>query len=94
MNNTEELEARVTDLEETVADLEVDINNVESVNILQEQTPNILELDLLDNDEDLEGQAKAAFEKNIISQFIYLKSPNIKSHIFPNDSLLYFYRSN
>ena len=55
MNNTEELEARVTALEETVADLENDMDNVESVNILQEQTLNTLEIDISDNENDIEG---------------------------------------
>ena len=62
LNNTEELEARVPALEESMVEVEEDItaltndmDNVESVNILQKQTMNILEADLLDNDEDIEG---------------------------------------
>ena len=46
-----------------MADLENDMDNVESVNILQEQTLNTLEIAVLDNDSDLEGW--------FVSSFIY-----------------------
>ena len=65
LNNTEELEARVTVLEESVADLEVDmvevkdnVEDAETLNLLQEQRLNTIEVDLLDNDEDIEGLYK------------------------------------
>ena len=49
------LEAHVTVLEESVADLENDMANTESANILQDQRLNIIETDVSDNENDIEG---------------------------------------
>ena len=55
MNDTEELEARVTLLETDMAEVKDDVEDVESVNILQEQSLNTLEDEIFDNDNDIEG---------------------------------------
>ena len=62
LNDTDELEAKVTVLEESVADLEGnvaaiadEVDDVESHNILQDQRLNIIETDISDNENDIEG---------------------------------------
>ena len=55
MNDTEELEARVTLLESDMIEVKDEVDEVESVNILQEQTLNTLEAEINDNENDIEG---------------------------------------
>ena len=62
LNDTEELEARVTVLEESVADLETnvvelidEVDDIESSNILQEERLNTLDQEVNDNIDDIEG---------------------------------------
>ena len=42
-------------LEESVADLEVDMDNVETANLLQDERVNTLEAEIFDNENDIEG---------------------------------------
>ena len=59
MNDTQGLEALVAILEETVVDLEDDVKDVESsLNLLQEQRLNTIEVELLDSDNDIEYRYK------------------------------------
>ena len=45
----------MADLEIDVVELTDEVDDVESINTLQEQRLNTIEIDLLDNDEDIEG---------------------------------------
>ena len=67
-NDTEELEARVTVLEESMLEVEENVNflknrfvglsddmeDVETANVLQDERLNTLEAEILDNDNDIE----------------------------------------
>ena len=48
-------------LEESVMDLEVDMDNVETANLLQDERVNTLEAEIFDNENNIEGQCQLAF---------------------------------
>ena len=60
-NDTEELEARVTLLEADMVEVKDEVDEVESVNFLQEQTLNTLEAEIFDNENDIEGSILFCF---------------------------------
>ena len=82
LNNTEELEARVTVLEESVTDLETnvvelidEVDDIESSNILQEERLNTLDQEVNDNIDDIEGANffchRISSQKSTCNKFIF-----------------------
>ena len=95
MNSTDELEARVAVLEESMGNMEEDMDNVESMNLLQEERINeqddringqdnrlnLMEADVSDNENDIEGLLNVFLRRKIHFIWCYTEAKKLFHYI-------------